>query len=186
MRGAACLVTLILCTAGPVWAQSTSDLSRGSVVSAILTIDSERVFRESAFGERVAREVEQRSNDLAAENRRIEAALEAEERELTEMRATMEPEAFRERANLFDEKVQQTRQAQAAKGRALNELLDKEREVFLNAAAPVLEQLMRDAGAVVIMERRSVFVSASAIEITNDAIALLNETLGSGIEPPRE
>ncbi len=94
----------------------------------------------------------------------------------------MGAEEFRTLANAFDQKVQQTRQVQATKGRALNELLDVEREVFLTAAAPVLEQLMRDSDAAVILERRSVFVSASAIEITDDAIELLNETLGSGAD----
>ena len=104
----------------------------------------------------------------------------AGDRELTDLRATMTPDEFRELANAFDQKVQQVRQAQSAKGRALNTLLDEEREIFLNAAAPVLERLMREADAAVILERRSVFVSANAIEITDDAIALLNDTLGSG------
>ena len=92
----------------------------------------------------------------------------------------MTPEAFRSLADDFDEKVQTIRRAQAAKSRALNALLDEEREVFLTAAGPVLERLMRSAGAGVILERRSVFVSASAIEITDAAIDLLNETIGSG------
>ncbi|WP_037970053.1 OmpH family outer membrane protein [Sulfitobacter noctilucicola] len=157
-----------------------SGLERGSIVSAVLTIDSERLFLESAFGQRVAAEVEEQGEQIATENRRIEAELEAEEKRLTDLRATMAPEEFRALANEFDEKVQRTRTAQAAKGRALNELLEKEREVFLAAAAPVMERLMSDAGATVILEQRSVFVSASAIEITDDAIALLDETLGSG------
>lgn len=169
----------------PTWttAQQTStgqSFGRGTVISPVLTIDSERMFLESAFGRRVAAEIEALSAELASENRGIEADLEAEERELTEVRATMDPEEFRALADAFDQKVQQTRLAQAAKGRALNAQLDEEREVFLNAAAPVLEQLMREADAAVILERRSVFVSASAIEITDNAIALLNETLGDG------
>lgn len=158
-------------------------LERGAVVSPVLTIDSDRVFLESAFGRRVAAEIEQRGADLASENRRIEAALEAEERELTDQRATTPADEFRTLADAFDTKVQEIRSAQAAKGRAINDALDKEREVFLTAAAPVLEQLMRNAGAAVILERRSVFVSANAIDITSEAIALLNETLGSGAAP---
>ena len=62
----------------------------------------------------------------------------------------------------------------------MSDLVDQEREVFLNAASPVLEELMRDTGAAVILERRSVFVSANAIDITNQAIARLNASLGSG------
>ncbi|MDG1170866.1 MAG: OmpH family outer membrane protein [Sulfitobacter sp.] len=164
----------------PALAQQGPVLDRGSVISAVLTIDSERLFLESAFGRRVAKEIEEKGAELTAENRRIEAELEAEEKQLTELRGTLSAEEFRALANAFDEKVQKTRQAQAAKGRAINDLLGKEREVFLKAAAPVLEQLMRDADAGVILERRSVFVSSTAIEITDNAIQLLDETLGSG------
>ncbi len=169
-------------SAGIAFAQQ-SDLGRGSVISPVLTIDSERLFLESAFGQRVAAEIERAGAELAAENRRIEADLEAEERRLTDIRSTMEAEEFRALADEFDDKVQATREAQVAKGRALNDLLEQEREVFLSAAAPVLERLMRSADAAVILELRSVFVSSSAIEITEDAIDLLNETLGSGSEP---
>lgn len=119
---------------------------------------------------------------LAAENNQIATDLEEEEKSLTERRSELTPDEFRKLADAFDEKVQKIRQEQAAKGRALNAVLDQEREVFLTAAAPVLESLMREAGAAVILDRRTVFVSASAVEITNDAIALLNETLGTGVD----
>lgn len=163
-------------------AQPNEPFDRGSIISPVLTIDSSRLFLESDFGRRVVAEIEVLGATLARENRGIEADLEAEEQELTQARGTMDAEEFRALADAFDEKVQQTRQAQAAKGRALDSQLDEEREVFLTAAAPVLEQLMRQADAAVILERRSVFVSASAIEITDDAIALLNETLGNGAD----
>ena len=56
-----------------------------------------------------------------------------------------------------------------------------ERVRFLSAAGPVLEQLMRNSDAAVILERRRVFVSSSAIEVTDQAISLLDETIGSGL-----
>ena len=140
--------------------------ARGGVISPVLTIDSERLFHDSAFGQRVTREIEAESEQLATENREIEAALEAEERDLTEKRSQMKPAQFRLLADAFDEKVQRTRAEQAAKNRALSEALDLERERFLSAAAPVLEQLMRNSDAAVILERRRVFVSSSVIEVT--------------------
>lgn len=193
MRRLARSVAFVLALIGPaqigsgqaVQAQQAggdAGLDRGSIVSAVLTIDSDRLFLDSDFGKRVVAEVEAKGAVLATENRKIEADLEAEEKRLTTVRATMSPEEFRTLANEFDEKVQQTRQVQATKGRALNALLDQEREVFERAAAPVLERLMRSADAAVILDLRAVFVSASAIEITDDAISLLNETLGSGAQ----
>ncbi|NUH64097.1 OmpH family outer membrane protein [Sulfitobacter sp. S0837] len=152
-----------------------------AVQSPVLTIDSERMFRESAFGQRVNREIDAQSAELAAENREIEARLEAEERALTEKRATLEPKEFRALADAFDQKVQRTRSEQAAKNRALGDRLDRAREDFLEAAVPVLEQLMRNSDAAVILERRRVFVSSTAIEVTDEAITLLDETIGSGL-----
>lgn len=185
MRRSLVLLLLLSLVGTPILAQQqerADRFDRGQVISPILTINSERVFKESAFGRRVAEEIESKSAQLSAENRRIEADLAAEELMLTNRRSTMAPAEFRTLADAFDEKVQETRQAQAAKSRALNKLLEQEREIFLAAAAPILERLMNDAGAAVILERRSVFVSSSAIEITDDAIALLDETLGRGAD----
>ncbi len=167
---------------GPGFSQQVQQgaVERPIVQSPILTIDSDRVFSESAFGLRVAAEIEAKSTELSAENRKIETDLGAEEEKLTRDRATLDPEDFRTLAERFDEKVQQIRRTQAIKTQALNDLVDQERDIFLNAAGPVLEKLMRDAGAAVILERRSVFVSANAIDITNEAITRLDGAVGSG------
>jgi Skp family chaperone for outer membrane proteins len=184
-----CVGAGLLC-GGPVFAQQTAAPPTGAPQTAaaqtaapqspILTIDSERLFLNSAFGMRVAREIEARGVILATENRQIEAALAEAEQDLTDMRATMTPEQFRPLADAFDTRVQDTRQAQAGKSRALNALLDQEREIFLRAAGPVLEEVMAQAGASVVMERRSVFISTNSSDITAIAIARLNETLGEG------
>tara|TARA_R110000850_G_scaffold29579_2_gene81624 strand:+ start:131 stop:694 length:564 start_codon:yes stop_codon:yes gene_type:complete len=176
-----CLIPVLPFGAVPGGAQTTPPVGdRPLVQSPILTIDSDRVFNESAFGLRVARDLEAQGATLSAENRQIEADLGDEEKKLTAQRAALSPESFRDLADAFDAKVQDIRATQAAKSRALNELVEKEREVFLNAAGPVLEKMMRDSGAAVILERRSVFISANAIDITNEAIARLDASLGSG------
>ncbi len=150
--------------------------------SAILTIASERLYAESAFGRRVADEIEVKSEALAAENRRIEEELTAEEQELTLRRPEMTPDAFRPLADAFDKKVQEIRRTQDAKARALAQQNEEERLRFLQAASPILTDLMRESGAGVILERSSVFLSASAIDLTDLAISRLNATLGDGLQ----
>ncbi|UWR20886.1 OmpH family outer membrane protein [Sulfitobacter sp. S190] len=182
MRQLAAVLAFVMAGASLGTPAITQPLEQGrSVVrSPVLTVDSERLFLESAFGVRVANEVERLGNDLARENREIEAQLASEEQDLTDRRATMAPEDFRPLADAFDARVQDTRQEQAAKGRALNQRLDTERGVFLQAAAPVLERLMIEAGAAVILEKRTVFLSLNSVDITSDAIAELDKTLGEG------
>ena len=168
---------LCLLVAVPVAAQQL-----GVTGSPILTIESNRLFADSAFGQRVAREIEADSAVLSAENRRIEAELTAEERDLTERRPEMEPDAFRVLADAFDEKVQTIRREQDEKGRLLNQKQDASRVMFFNAARPILENLMREAGAAVILERSTVFLSANISDVTDLAIARIDAILGEGPE----
>ena len=153
------------------------------VRSPVLVVESERLYRESAFGQRVATEIAKRNAELAAENRRIEAELEAEELELTERRPTLSPDEFRKLADEFDRKVVEIRREQEGKARAIARKQEESRTDFLTAAAPVLEEVMREAGAAVVLERRSVFLSLNAIDITGDALLLIDEQVGDGSDP---
>ncbi|WP_147104560.1 OmpH family outer membrane protein [Tateyamaria sp. syn59] len=172
---------LVLLAAALFWATA---LPAQDVRSPILTIDSERLYRDSAFGQRVLDEIEARTTELSEDNRRIEAELEAEERTLTEQRADMTPDAFRALADAFDARVEAIRRDRDARSRAIADLLEENRDRFLISAAPVLEDIMRDTGAAVILEQRSVFVSANAIDITDLAISRMDETLGDGGQQP--
>ncbi len=148
--------------------------------NTILTIATDRLYSESAFGQRVAAEIEAQSAVLAAENRRIEAELTAEEKDLTERRPDMEADAFRVLADAFDQQVQGNREAQETKALALNQIGETARLNFLLAARPVLEKLMREAGAGVILERASVFMSANSTDITDLAIRRIDAAIGDG------
>lgn len=179
MRLIAALCALLLLAVVPERGQSQQI---GVPESAILTISSERLYADSAFGRRIAREIEQDSLKLSAENRQIEAELTEEEHDLTERRPEMEPEEFRKLADAFDAKVQDIRSRQDAKARALSQRHDEARGRFYEAAQPVLARLMREAGAGVILERSSVFLSANATDITDVAIARIDAVIGDGLE----
>lgn len=173
------LLLLLLVMCWPVMAPAQQ---LGLVHSPILTIESDRLFSDSAFGQRVAREIEAQSAVLAAENRRIEAELTQEEKDLTARRPEMEAAAFRILADAFDTKVQAIRREREAKARELGRMQEASRTLFLNTARPILESLMREAGAAVILERSSVFLSANVSDITNLAISRIDSALGEGPE----
>ena len=141
----------------------------GRVVSPILTLDRDQLFAGTLYGQRVNRELEQASTVMAAETRAIEAALEAEELALTEQRATMEPEAFREFASAFDNKVQALRAEREAAEADLLAQIEAAQSAFFNRIGPVLGQLVRDRGAVLIVDRRAVLLAATDVDITSDA-----------------
>jgi Skp family chaperone for outer membrane proteins len=159
------------------------------VPSPILTIDQDRVYAASAYGQRVTRDIESRAAQLSAENRRIEADLTAEELALTEVRPTLPAEEFRARADAFDSKVVAIRADQDAKARQLSALREAAREVFWRDSLPALGQLLGERGAVAILDRRVVFLAANTIDITDEAVARIDAVIGEGpgldtIAPP--
>lgn len=173
----------------PVYAQQNAapggfDLGRevqlGTPQSGILTIQPDRLFSESAFGKRVAQEIEAEGAVLTAENRNIEAELRAEEQELTQRRRAMEVTAFRTLADAFDRKVQETRATQDQKLRDISRIGDVARREFFAASLPVLEQIMRETGAGAILDHSTVFLSADVVDITELAISRIDKVLGDG------
>ena len=175
----ALLLAALLALTGPAATQ-------GLDAAPLLVIDQERLYSESRFGRRVVSEIEDRSAALAAENREIEAELVAEERDLTERRATLPPEEFRALADAFDQKVQRVRQEQDAKSEEISEFRDRERQAFIELIGPVLAEILRDRGASVILERRAVFVVSEAIDVTDEVIERIDRSVGDGGAEPRQ
>ena len=159
---------------------SVSDLSLPRSVQGILTLDWEVLYDNSAWGQRVSAELLQASQDLNTENNRIADDLVIEERQLTERRAPMTPEDFKAEAAAFDKRATGIRAAQKAKAQALQAQLEQERQAFVQAALPVLDELLVQRGAAVVLDRRVIIRGLSNIDVTNDLILLVDERLGSG------
>lgn len=171
---AAAILGAVVLLSGPAAAQ------QGPASSPILTLDQERLFTASDFGRRARASLEAAAADLAAENREIEADLTEEERELTEKRPGMTPEAFRLLADAFDQKVVEIRVQQDGKARDLEAVTEAERKRFFEASLPILLEIVREAGAVAILENRAIILAADTIDITDIAIARVNARLGDG------
>ncbi len=178
-RAVSLFVAAILVCAAPIAAQEAGPLN-----SPILTLEQDRLFTGTLYGKAVQARIDTAAQALQAENRKIEADLEAEERDLTEQRAKMEPLAFRKLADAFDEKANAIRAARMSKARTLSEERDSERKVFLTTAAPIIAKLMTEAGAVAIVDKTAIILSFDRIDITDAAIARIDEVLGDGTRPP--
>lgn len=147
--------------------------------STILVIESERLFLETEFGQASLRAIDDQARRLAAESREIDAQLIEEERALTEARPTLEPEEFRARADAFDERVLRLRRERDEASTQLGRARDEAETILRNAALPVLAKIVLDRGAVAVFERREVFIVDDSIDITDEAIAQINEQLGA-------
>ncbi len=150
--------------------------------SAVLTVDPERLFQESAFGRRIIAESEAAAEALQAENRRIEAELTAEEKSLTERRPGLPVDEFHKLADAFNEKVDRIRAEQDGKAREIQEIRDAGQQEFFNRIGQVLLSLVIERRAAVLLDRRAVFLSAESVDVTDAAIARIDAEIGAGEE----
>jgi Skp family chaperone for outer membrane proteins len=146
----------------------------------ILIIDSERLFFETQYGRRIATDLAAMTAELQAENDAIVADLTEEESSLTDRRATMDPAAFREEAAAFDAKVQEVRRNRDAKNGELAAEAARARAEFEERVQAIVGNLMLERGATMVLEQRNVVLSVRAANITDAAIARIDEELGDG------
>ncbi len=174
------LIALALASA-PGTAPAQSDAAPGAT-SPVVIVDQERLFDDSLFGQRVLAEIDTRSEELAAENRRIETMLITEERALTEQRRTMPREAFRRRAEEFDARVTKLRSEQVEKLRVVSRMRDDARQEFYGRIGPILQSVLAEREALVLLDRRAVLSAVEAADITDIAIARIDAEIGDGVE----
>jgi Skp family chaperone for outer membrane proteins len=174
LRAIARLAILMSCLSSPLLAQDQP--------AVILTLDQERFYVDSAFGKTSLERERAATEALEDENKRIEAELVAEEQALTELRKTLPTEEFAAKADAFDSKVERIRAEQDGKARLLAEGREKDRQEFLRAAIPVLGEVLAEKQAVAILDKTTVILSLSAIDVTDEAIAKVDAAL-AGPEP---
>ena len=159
-------------------------LAQQAAAPQILTLDQDRIYSDSLYGKALEAASLAATQDLAAENRRIEADLSAEEAALTIQRAALTAEAFAALAEAFDTRVEKIRAEQEAKAGQLTADRDAGRTQFFQAAVPVLAELMRQQGAYAILNHDAVVLSFDSIDVTTRAIAALDAKLGDGSTLP--
>lgn len=149
---------------------------------AIRTVDQDRLYLDSRFGRRVRATVIAASQALEAENQQLVAELSAREAALTAARPTLPPEDFRARADAFNADAERIRTTQEQKSRAILAFSEVEQRRFFDVALPLLNDLVRQVGALVLLDARLVMLAAGGVDITDEAIERIDAALGDGAD----
>lgn len=152
------------------------------LAAPLLTVDQEALFARSAWGQRTQQLLEDAGSQIAAENERIAQELSDEEARLTEQRKALAPAEFRQRAEAFDARATRIRRERAQVVQELNARGEASRNAFYQAALPIMGDVMQQRGAVAVLDRRTVFVSLDAIDVTDVLVVELDRALGAGPE----
>lgn len=162
-----------LALALPAHAQTTPET--GALPDgAILFVNQERMLVESVLGKRILSLESEERAILSAEGEALAQELELAEQELTDLRATMPPADFRARAEAFNRRVETVRADRLTKDQAQAARIDARRRSFFAVAGQILGNIMVQNRASAIMDRRSVLLFNTGLDITDMAIAELD------------
>jgi len=100
-----------------------------------------------------------------------------ERNKLIEQQSVIAPEAFELKAKDYEKKLQTYQVEKQEKLRKLEGVLQKARNEILESVKPILEDLSKELGVTVILEKNSVLLSASNMDITGTVIKKLNKKL---------
>jgi Skp family chaperone for outer membrane proteins len=146
----------------------------GTPTARILMIDMRRVMALSKVGQDIQHQVEalkqQASKDLNGEG----AALRNEETQLQQQAAILAPDVkarrikdFQVRATAFQQKIQ--KRGQLIQGGVL-----KAQQQIEQALGPVLQGIMKERGATILLDRSSILLAPNSIDVTELVIQRLD------------
>lgn len=143
-------------------------------VVAIRILNQDRLLQESQRGQALLAALLEAEAELDRDNLALSEQLAEEERDLTGLRGSLDPEDFRARADAFDRRVETIRAERARLAQDLARRYDAEAQVFFQSALPVIAALMQDQGIVAILSPDAVILAADWLDITDLAIDRLD------------
>lgn len=187
--GAGFLWVALVVIASPVgvWAQEAAPapVVAGGAAPRILIVDRERALRESAAAEQLGAQESAARIALRQELDKLRASLESEEAEIAAMREIAPKDVFEARVRAFDLLVRDARRESQRKGEALQARFLAARQDLAAALRPVLDELLVETGAELILEARDVLAAPPGSDMTEEVIRRFDERTKIELPPPQ-
>ena len=145
--------------------------------TSIAIVDLNLILSESKAAKDATKQFEKIQSDTEAEIIESDKSMLDERNKLIEQQSVIAPEAFEIKAKDYEKKLQNYQSEKQNKLRKLEGTLQNARNVILEEVKPILENLSKELGVTVILEKNSVLLSATNIDITDEVIKKLNKEL---------
>lgn len=149
----------------------------------ILIVDRERALGESEPAASLGEQERQARSALKKELDKLRADLEAEEAKIAAMREIAPKDVFEARVRAFDIRVRDARRESQEKGEALQARFVAARRDLAAALEPVLQEILDETGAALIVDARTVLAARSGADVTKEVIRRFNERADIALPP---
>lgn len=145
--------------------------------TSIAIVDLNLILSESKAAKAATKDFDEIQKNTESEIVESDKLMLEERNKLIEQQSVIAPEAFEVKAQNYEKKLQNYQADKQNKLRKLEGALQKARNEILENVKPILEQLSKELGVTVILEKNSVLLSATNMDITDEVIKKLNKEL---------
>ena len=145
--------------------------------TSIAIVDLNLILSESKAAKDATKQFEIIQKNTEEEIIKSDKEMLEERNKLIEQQSVIAPEAFELKAKDYEKKLQNYQSEKQNKLRSLEGVLQNARNDILENVKPILEKLSKELGVTVILEKNSVLLSATNMDITDDVIKKLNKEL---------
>ena len=145
--------------------------------TSVGVIDLNYILSESKAAKDASKQIEEIAKKIEEEIKEDDQSLIDEQNELLESQQIMAPAAFDEKRKEYEKKIQNYNITRQEKLMSIDLLVSESRNEVLNALKPILEELSNEKGITVLLEKNSVLLNAENMDITKEALKILNKEL---------
>ncbi len=164
----ALVLTTVLLAGGAAQAQATG---------AILVLDENQVFTQSVAGASALSQLKTIGEQIAKELDTERKALTAERDAIARQRATLTQDQLKVRLGALDKRAQAFERLAESRGREMEATRDNALKILNTNLQPVLEEVVRAKGALILLNTDHVIYSAKSLDVTAEVTAKLNARL---------
>ena len=147
--------------------------------TTIGVIDLNYILSESDAAIDAAEQISNIASKIENEIKDTDQSLIDEQNELIESQQIMAPAAFDEKRKEYEKKVQNYNIERQDKLMSIDQLVADSRNNVLDALKPILEELANQKSITILLEKNSVLLNAESMDITQEALKILNKELPS-------
>lgn len=154
-----------------------SEAPAGIGVGVVIVIDLQRILRESTAMQTLQAQVSAARDAFQSEIRQREEELRARDQELARERPTLAPEVYAERRKELAEELAALQQAVQERRRQLDQVMSDGMRQVQSALLPIVQALAEDRSADIVLSKTAIILVRPELEITDAALARLDEIL---------
>lgn len=176
---AAALAAFMLGSASALPTAALAQAAAPAAQSSIIVVDMDRVGAESAAGKSGQTQLKAKVDSLQSRGKALADQLRGEEETLLKARQanTMAPEAFQAKVKDLQTKQNNARTELGNREQELQRSQAYVRQQIFNAVGPIIQTVMRERNASIVLTRDAALAVAPALDVTADVIRRLDAAL---------